>query len=169
MVVLTRRQRLVAAGAAVGVDVALWLVRWAVGAETNFGNGALWVVLGCAVVAVTRRTGGERTLLLKGAGLGLLLVAGHKTGDTWLLITSETRGAVLDPYVATADHALGAPSWLMLPVEMAAHPWAAGPLLVLAMVLVVLGHVRTTRAWEREDAPAVPEPPQPARPRPELV
>ncbi|WP_435605426.1 phosphatase PAP2 family protein [Streptomyces ardesiacus] len=112
-VVLTWRQRLVAAGAAIGIDVVFWLVRWAAGADMNFGNGALWVVLGCAVVAVTRRTGAERALLLKGAGLGLLLVAGHKTGDTWLLITSETRKAVLDPYVATADHALGDPSWLV--------------------------------------------------------
>ncbi|MEU1870840.1 phosphatase PAP2 family protein [Streptomyces sp. NPDC019793] len=113
MVVLTWRQRLVAAGAAIGIDLVFWLVRWAVGADMNFGNGALWVVLGCAVVAVTRHRGGERALLLKGVGLGLLLVAGHKTGDTWLLITSETRGAVLDPYVATADQALGNPSWLV--------------------------------------------------------
>ncbi|MEU4983093.1 phosphatase PAP2 family protein [Streptomyces sp. NPDC021969] len=113
MVVLTWRQRLVAAGAAIGIDVVFLLVRWAVGADPNFGNGALWVVLGCAVVAVTRRTGSERALLLKGAGLGLLLVAGHKTGDTWLLITSETRKTVLDPYVATADQALGNPSWLV--------------------------------------------------------
>lgn len=113
MVVLTWRQRLVAAGAAIGIDVVFWLVRWAVGADMNFGNGALWVVLGCAVVAVTRRRGSERALLLKGAGLGLLLVAGHKTGDTWLLITSETRKSVLDPYVATADQALGNPSWLV--------------------------------------------------------
>nr|WP_030182564.1 phosphatase PAP2 family protein [Streptomyces violaceorubidus] len=113
MVVLTWRQRLVAAGAAVGIDLVFWLVRWVVGADMNFGNGALWVVLGCAVVAVTRRRGGERALLLKGTGLGLLLVAGHKTGDTWLLITSQTRKAVLDPYVATADRALGNPSWLV--------------------------------------------------------
>ncbi|MGW4548689.1 phosphatase PAP2 family protein [Streptomyces violaceorubidus] len=113
MVVLTWRQRLVAAGAAVGIDLVFWLVRWVVGADMNFGNGALWVVLGCAVVAVTRRRGDERALLLKGAGLGLLLVAGHKTGDTWLLITSRTRKAVLDPYVATADRALGDPSWLV--------------------------------------------------------
>ncbi|MFF8729315.1 phosphatase PAP2 family protein [Streptomyces sp. NPDC015171] len=116
MVVLTWRQRLIAAGVAIGIDVVFLLVRWAVGAEVShghfFGNGALWVLLGCAVLAVTRRTGRERVLLLKGVGLGLLLVAGRKTGDTWLLITSKTRPTVLDPYVATADHALGNPSWL---------------------------------------------------------
>ncbi|MFI2641731.1 phosphatase PAP2 family protein [Streptomyces sp. NPDC018610] len=113
MVVLTWRQRLIAACAAVGIDVVFFLVRWAAGSELEFGNGALWVILGCAVIAVTRRTGAERALLLKGVGLGLLLVAGHKTGDTWLLITSKTRPEVLDPYVATTDHALGNPSWLV--------------------------------------------------------
>ncbi|MEV7792183.1 phosphatase PAP2 family protein [Streptomyces sp. NPDC087512] len=122
MVVLTWRQRLLAAGAAVGIDVVFWLVRWAVGADMNFGNGALWVVLGCAVVAVTRRSGPERALLLKGSGLGLLLVAGHKTGDTWLLITSKTRPTVLDAYVATADHALGDPSWLVGRLVRATEP-----------------------------------------------
>lgn len=116
MVVLTWRQRLAAAGVAVGVDVVFVLVRWAAGVEVPegqfFGNGALWAMLGCAVFALTRRTGQERVLLLKGVGLGLLLVAGRKTGDTWLLITSKTRPTVLDPYVAMADHALGNPSWL---------------------------------------------------------
>ncbi|MBL1104372.1 inositol phosphorylceramide synthase [Streptomyces sp. 5-8] len=116
MVVLTWRQRFIAAGVAIGIDVVLVLVRLAVGAKMTdghtFGNGALWVMLGWAVIAVTRRTGRERVLLLKGVGLGLLLVAGRKTGDTWLLITSRTRPTVFDPYVATADHALGNPSWL---------------------------------------------------------
>nr|WP_077799291.1 phosphatase PAP2 family protein [Streptomyces sp. JHA26] len=112
MVVLTWRERFVAFGAAVGADLVLNLVRWAAGAETGFGNGALWVILGCAVVALTRRTGRERVLLLKGVGLGLLLVAGRKTGDAWLLITSKTRPTVLDRYLASADHALGNPSWV---------------------------------------------------------
>ncbi|RLU81319.1 hypothetical protein CTZ27_32760 [Streptomyces griseocarneus] len=118
MVVLTWRQRFIALGVAVGIDVVFFLVRWAVDAKVEsgyghpFGNGALWVMLGCAVIAVTRRTGPERTLLLKGVGLGMLLVAGRKTGDTWLLITSKTRPTVLDQYVAVADHALGNPSWL---------------------------------------------------------
>ncbi|MFF1699396.1 phosphatase PAP2 family protein [Streptomyces sp. NPDC058257] len=112
MVALTWRQRFIALGVAVGIDVVFFLVRWAVDAKMMFGNGALWVILGCAVIALTRRTGQERVLLLKGVGLSLLLVAGRKTGDTWLLITSKTRPTVLDQYVATADHALGNPSWL---------------------------------------------------------
>ncbi|GAP51829.1 phosphatase PAP2 family protein [Streptomyces azureus] len=114
-VVLTWPQRIIAAGAAIGMDGVLLLVRWAAGIKVAdghfFGNGALLVMLGYAVIAVTRRTGWERVLLLKGVGLGLLLVAGRKSGDAWLLITSKTRPAVLDQYVATADHALGNPSW----------------------------------------------------------
>ncbi len=113
MVVLTWRQRFIAIGAAIGIDLVFFFVRWIVDAKMMFGNGALWVILACAVIAVTRRTGKERVLLLKGVGLGLLLVAGRKTGDAWLLITSKTRPMVLDQYVATADHALGNPSWLV--------------------------------------------------------
>ncbi|MEO3973124.1 phosphatase PAP2 family protein [Streptomyces sp. CAU 1734] len=113
MVVLTWRQRFIALGAAIGIDIVFWLVRSAVGAEMMFGNGALWVTLACGVIAVTRRTGHERILLLKGVGLALLLVAGRKTGNTWLLITSQTRPMVLDQYVLTADQALGNPSWLV--------------------------------------------------------
>ncbi|MCX5139444.1 MULTISPECIES: phosphatase PAP2 family protein [unclassified Streptomyces] len=117
LVVLTWRQRFIAVGTAIGIDLVILLVRWVADAPVTqghpFGNGALWVILGCAVIAVTRRTGRERVLLLKGVGLGLLLVTGRKTGDTWLLITSKTRPLVLDQYVATADHALGNPSWLV--------------------------------------------------------
>ncbi|MEU9186564.1 phosphatase PAP2 family protein [Streptomyces sp. NPDC048484] len=126
MVVLTWRQRFIAAGAAIGIDIVFLLVRWAADAKMadghSFGNGALWVMLGCAVIAVTRRTGRERVLLLKGVGLGLLLVAGRKIGDTWLLITAKTRSVVLDQYVATADQALGNPSWLAGRIVKATGP-----------------------------------------------
>ncbi|MFI6011814.1 phosphatase PAP2 family protein [Streptomyces sp. NPDC051243] len=129
LVVLTWRQRFIAIGAAIGIDITILVVRWAVGVRVTeghpFGNGALLVVLGCAVIAVTRRTGRERTLLLKGVGLGLLLVAGRKTGDAWLLITSKTRPTVLDPYLAVADHALGNPSWLVGRVVRATGPIGA--------------------------------------------
>ncbi|WP_331769496.1 phosphatase PAP2 family protein (plasmid) [Embleya sp. NBC_00888] len=148
MVVLTWRQRFIAVSAAIGIDIAFWLVRWMVDARMNYGNGALWVIFGCAVFALTRRTGRERVLMLKGAGLGLLLVAGHKTGATWLLITSETRPAVLDQYVATADHALGDPSWLAGRMVAATDPISSHVLgtvygqLPLAAAIVALYQLR---------------------------
>ncbi|MGQ4489809.1 phosphatase PAP2 family protein [Streptomyces sp. 372A] len=115
LVVLTWRQRFIAVGVAAGIDIVIALIRWVADAPVKeghpFGNGALWVLVGVTVIALTRRTGRERMLLLKGVGLGLLLVAGRKTGDTWLVITSKTRPEVLDQYMANADHALGNPSW----------------------------------------------------------
>ncbi|MET9395198.1 phosphatase PAP2 family protein [Streptomyces sp. NPDC006624] len=139
MVVLTWRQRFLAAGVALGIDAVLLPVRWAVDARMTeghpFGTGALWVMLGTAVIAVTRRTGGERALLLKGVGLGLLLVAARKTGDTWLLITAKTHPTVLDQYVATADHALGNPSWLAGRIVEATDPFST---LILQLVYAQL-------------------------------
>ncbi|WCN02177.1 phosphatase PAP2 family protein [Streptomyces sp. M92] len=162
MVVLTWRQRFLAAGAAVGVDLVFALVRWAAGATVteghSFGNGALWAILGCAAVAVTRRTGPDRALLLKGVGLGLLLVAGRKTGDAWLLITSKTRPDVLDEYVATADRALGNPSWVMGRLVEATEPvgphildWVYAQLAVAAAVaaLYQLRNVAAERRFPR--------------------
>ncbi|MFB6555376.1 phosphatase PAP2 family protein [Streptomyces sp. NPDC056405] len=159
MVVLTWRQRFIAAGVAVGIDVAVALVRWVADARVteghSFGNGALWVILGVAVIAVTRRTGQERVLLLKGVGLGLLLVAGRKTGDAWLLITSKTRPDVLDPYVAVADHALGNPSWLVGRAVEATGPVGAHVLdwvyaqLAVAAVVVALYQLRHVAAERR--------------------
>ncbi|MFF1376340.1 phosphatase PAP2 family protein [Streptomyces sp. NPDC058308] len=162
MVVLTWRQRFIAAGAAIGIDAVFVMVRWAVDADVPedhfFGNGALWAMLGCAVFALTRRTGAERVLLLKGVGLGLLLVAGRKTGDTWLLITSKTRPTVLDPYVATADHALGNPSWAAGRMLEATGPVGThlldgvyGQLAVAAIVVAIyqLRHVAAERRFPR--------------------
>nr|WP_241833066.1 phosphatase PAP2 family protein [Streptomyces caatingaensis] len=155
MVVLTWRERFVALGAAVGIDLVFFLVRWAVGARMMFGNGALWVVLACAVIAVTRRTGRERALLLKGVGLGLLLVAGRKTGDTWLLITAKTRPTVLDQYLGTADHALGDPSWLVGRIVRATEPVGTHLLdyvyiqLAVAAVVVALYQLRNVASERR--------------------
>ncbi|MFH8657383.1 phosphatase PAP2 family protein [Streptomyces afghaniensis] len=151
-VVLTWPQRIVAAGVAIGLDAVLLLVRWAADVKVAdghfFGNGALLVMLGYAVIAVTRRTGPERVLLLKGVGLGLLLVAGRKTGDSWLLITSKTRPLVLDQYVATADHALGNPSWLAGRLLQATGPFGIHVLdlvyakLAVAAIVVALYQLR---------------------------
>ncbi|MFB7916769.1 phosphatase PAP2 family protein [Streptomyces sp. NPDC056061] len=160
MVVLTWKQRFIATGVAIGIDLVFLLVRWVAGIEVTeghpFGNGALWVILGCAVIAVTHRTGRERVLLLKGVGLGLLLVAGRKTGDTWLLITSKTRPMVLDQYVATADHALGNPSWVAGRIVEAGGPvvnhilhFVYGQLAVAAVIFALyqLRHVAAERRF----------------------
>ncbi|MFE7955646.1 phosphatase PAP2 family protein [Streptomyces sp. NPDC057413] len=159
MVVLSRRERFIAAGAAVGIDAVFALLRWAAGADSAggqfFGSGALWVMLGCAVIACTRRTGAERVLLLKGVGLGLLLVAGRKMGDTWLVITAKARPEVLDPYLAAADHALGNPSWLVGRLVQAGGPVADRVLhlvyaqLAVAAVVVALYQLRRVRAEGR--------------------
>ncbi|NUT46224.1 MAG: inositol phosphorylceramide synthase [Saccharothrix sp.] len=159
MVVLTWRQRIIALGTAIGIDLVILLARWILDIKVTeghpFGNGALLVMLGCAVIAVTRRTGRERTLLLKGVGLGLLLVAGRKTGDTWLLITSKTRPAVLDQYLAVADHALGNPSWLVGRLVRATAPVGPHVLdfvyvqLAVAAVVIALYQLRHVAAERR--------------------
>ncbi|MFD0069339.1 inositol phosphorylceramide synthase, partial [Streptomyces sp. NPDC127574] len=56
-------------------------------------------------------------------------------------------------------------SYRWLPVQMAAHPWLAGPLLLLAMGSVIHSYVRTTTSWEPGPAPA----PRPTAPQPELI
>ncbi|MEV3873056.1 phosphatase PAP2 family protein [Streptomyces sp. NPDC049906] len=159
MVVLTWRQRFIALGTAVGIDLTILLVRWIAGIEVTdghyFGSGVLWVMAGCVVIAFTRRTGSERLLLLKGVGLGLLLVAGRKTGDAWLLITSKTKPEVLDPYLATADQALGNPSWLVGRLVEATEPVGPAVLdyvyvqLAVAAVLAALYQLRNVATERR--------------------
>jgi hypothetical protein len=162
MVVLTWRQRFIALGAAIGIDVVFSLIRWTADIRVTdghpFGNGALWVILGCAVIAVTRRTGPDRVLLLKGVGLALLLVTGRKTGDAWLFITAKTRPMVLDQYVATTDHALGNPSWLLGRLVTACGPvgfnfldivYGQLPVAAVAVALYQLRHVAAERRFPR--------------------
>lgn len=116
------------------------------------------MILGCAGLALTRRTGPERILLLKGVGLALILMAGRKTGDAWLYLTSRTRPMVLDQYVATADHALGNPSWLAGRLVTASGSigfnvldFVYGQLPVAAVVVALyqLRHVATERRFPR--------------------
>ncbi len=80
-------------------------------------------------------------------------MAGRKTGDTWLLITSKTRPDVLDPYVAVADHALGNPSWLVGRAVEATGPVGAHVLdWVYAQLAVARSSSRCTSCatWRRE-------------------
>jgi hypothetical protein len=158
MVVLTWRQRFLVLGTALGLDAVVLLVRLAVGAGPTFGNGALWVLLGCGVYALTRLTGRDRTLLLKGVGLGMVLVTGRKIGDAWLLITSKARPQVLDAYTETADRALGNPSWIAGRIVRATEPVGNHLLeyvyiqLAVAAVLVALYQLRnvaTDRGFPR--------------------
>lgn len=59
-------------------------------------------------------------------------------------------------------------SYRYLSLEMAAHPWVFGPLIMLSMASVIFGYVRTTRRWERAAVP-VHLPEQRREPQPELV
>ncbi|MFJ8233313.1 phosphatase PAP2 family protein [Streptomyces sp. NPDC094448] len=155
MVVLTWRQRFIAFAIAVGIDIVFALVRWPLGADQGSGNGALWVILGVAAFALLRRTGPERILLLKGVGLGLLLVAGRKTGDAWLLITFKTRPEVLDQYLVVADQALGSPSWVVGRMVEATGSVGAGFLdwvyvqLAVAAVVAALYQLRNVATERR--------------------
>jgi len=155
LITVSWRERLLSLGAALAIDVVFALFRLAFDAKQNFGNGALWVLLGWAAYAALRCTGRRRTLLLKGVGLGLLLVAGRKVGDSWLLITTMSRPRVLDQFVATADHALGDPSWLMGRIVRATGPVGAHVLdyvyvqLAVAAVLIALYQLRNVGRLQR--------------------
>lgn len=157
-VVFTWRERFTALGVAVGIDVVLLLVRLIFDAKTTLGTGPLWVMLACVVMAFTHRAGRERVLLLKGVGLGMLLLVARKTGNIWLLITSTTRPTVLDEYLAAADHALANPSWLVGRLLEAAGPvpwnilhWVYTQLTVAAVVIAFyqLRNVAKERSFPR--------------------
>lgn len=44
-------------------------------------------------------------------------------------------------------------SYRYLPTNMAEHPWVAGPLILLAMISVMDGYIRTTRSWDPDPTP----------------
>lgn len=153
LVGLTNRQRVLAVGAAVGIDLLFLTARLLDGGPATVGNGPTWVLLGIAVVAAARWTGARRDSVLLGAGLGALLIVATKVGDVWLHITVLTRPVVLDQYVELADRALGSPSWVMGGVVDALGPVGYGVLhwvyieLPVAAIAVALYQLRG--GWPR--------------------
>lgn len=156
MVGLTTRQRCVAAGAAVLLDVAFAVGRHLTGGPLTVGNGPTILLVLLAGYAALALRGGPRRGALRGVALGVLLVLSVKIGDAWLELTARTRPAVLDEYVQLADHALGDPSWLagrvlewLGPGVYAVLHWVYIELPVSAIVVAVyqLRHVAGGRPW----------------------
>ncbi len=112
MVGLTVRDRCLAIGTAVLIDVAFLVERHLADGPFTVGNGPTIVLVLLAVHAAATMTGETRRGALRGIGLGVLLVLSVKIGDAWLRITVLAGPDVLDEYVQLADHALGNPSWV---------------------------------------------------------
>ncbi|WP_156370803.1 phosphatase PAP2 family protein [Nocardia arizonensis] len=138
------RRRVIAVGVAVAID-ALWAgARVLSGEPFAVGNGAVIVLSGIAVVALSRWEGRERANALRAAALGALLILATKIGDVWLHVTVVARPDVFDEYLRLADHALGDPSWVMGrvldalgPVVYAVLHWVYIELPVAAIVVAV--------------------------------
>ncbi|MBP2188625.1 hypothetical protein BJ987_001526 [Nocardia goodfellowii] len=155
LVGLPMRRRIIAVGAAVGIDAVCAGVRLLAGSPFSVGNGPVIVLTGIAVLAWWRWTGTERRNALHAAALGALLILATKVGDVWLHITTMARPAVLDEYVILADHALGDPSWVLGRVLDALGPgvsavlhWVYIELPVAAIVVAVWQLRRVTAAGE---------------------
>ncbi|SDD56810.1 PAP2 superfamily protein [Rhodococcus tukisamuensis] len=148
LVGLTGRQRLLAVGAAAGLDAVFAAGRLLTGGPAAVGNGPTWVLVGIAVVAAVRWTGSQRADALRGAALGALLILATKFGDVWLEITVLTRPRVLDQYLELADRAFGSPSWVMGRVVEASGDLGYGVLhwvyieLPVAAIVVALYQLR---------------------------
>ncbi|WP_239003724.1 phosphatase PAP2 family protein [Nocardia panacis] len=152
------RSRLIALGAAIGIDAVWVTVRLLHGAPFAVGNGPVWVLTGIAVLAALRRQGVQRRNALHAAALGALLILATKVGDVWLHITVVTRPTVFDHYAMLADHALGDPSWVLGrlldelgPVVSAILHWVYIELPVAAIVVAVwqLRGVVRAGVWPR--------------------
>lgn len=156
LVGLRTRDRVIAAGAAIGIDAVCAGARLLAGSAPTVGNGPTWVLTGIAVWAAWRWTGVRRRTALHAAALGALLILATKVGDVWLHVTILTHPGVLDEYVMLADHALGDPSWVMGRVVDALGPfvyavlhWVYIELPVAAIVVAVwqLRRVVTAGRW----------------------
>nr|WP_230329735.1 phosphatase PAP2 family protein [Nocardia aurantiaca] len=155
---LSWRRRLIAVGAALGIDVAYQAVRSMAGGPLAMGNGPVLVLLAVIVLAYWKWEGKDRTNALHAAALGILLVLSSKIADVWLGITVLAGPRVLDEHIALVDHALGDPSWLMGqllawlgPLASAILHWVYIELPVGAMVVTIwqLRNVVKTGEWPR--------------------
>nr|WP_187776339.1 phosphatase PAP2 family protein [Spelaeibacter cavernicola] len=153
LVGVNNRRRLIAAGAAIGIDAVFLAERGLRGGVLTVGNGPMIVLTVLAVVAGLRWTGRERSTALGAAALGALLIVATKVGDAWLQITVMARPTVLDHYAQLSDRALGNPSWVMGQVVDALGPIGYGILhwvyieLPVAAIAVAIWQLRNvTRA-----------------------
>jgi hypothetical protein len=151
MVGLSNRCRITALSVAAALDVVFAAERVVRGGPVTFGNGALIVLTGLALVAGQRWEGAERVTACRGIAFGLLLVIATKVGDTWLRITATVRPTVLDGYAVLADRALGEPSWILGRLVDAGGPVLNAVLhwvyieLPLAAVVVAIYQLRNVR------------------------
>ena len=113
LVGLSWRWRAITVAAAVLIDAGIAVLRVLAGGPLTSGNGAVFALVGVAVVAGLRWEGVQRRTALRAAALGALLILAIKVGDVWLHITVMAGPAVRDPWVMLADHAFGQPSWVM--------------------------------------------------------
>ncbi|GGK51705.1 phosphatase PAP2 family protein [Nocardia camponoti] len=156
LVGLTARRRVIALGAAIGIDAIFAVLRVLDSRPFGAGNGPTIVLTGIVVVALLRWHGAERVNALRAAALGALLILATKVGDVWLHVSSAARPRVFDEYLALADHALGEPSWQMGrlldvlgPEVYAVLHWVYIELPVAAIVVAVwqLRRVVPTGVW----------------------
>lgn len=144
LVGISMRRRIIALGAAVGIDLVAAGARLLAGESPTVGNGPVLVLTALALIAWLRWEGVERRNALHAAALGALLVLATKVGDVWLHVTVLAGPGVLDEYLMLADHALGDPSWVMGrvldtlgPVVYAVLHWVYIELPVAAIVVAV--------------------------------
>nr|WP_084505562.1 phosphatase PAP2 family protein [Nocardia harenae] len=155
LVGLRPRDRFVAAGAAIGIDLLGAGARLLAGDPPTVGNGPVWVLTGIAAVALWRWHGLRRRTALRAVALGALLILATKVGDVWLHLTILAHPGVLDEYVLLADHALGDPSWVLGRVVDALGPVGYGVLhwvyieLPLAAIVVAVWQLRRVVASGR--------------------
>lgn len=141
---------------AVTIDVVLGVARLiADGTVHSVGNGAIIALTGLTVWALRRVRGSRRADMVLGLVCGWAFLAATTVGQVWLQITARSRPAVLDAYVATADHALGNPSWRVGELfALIGTPGRAPFLIVYAMLpvaAVLVAAVQLRHGWVRHN------------------